>query len=165
MKGHKKNKLHDNITVICAKKILQWHLAMLYLVNCFSSKKHIQILGKIMLILPCLQSGFCRKGPSQSFWTLGFNLYQGVKEMETEVEMSGQTIWDPWGERMEIMMGKKCLTGIKVKDNLWRAPKLCYPNKTYLHNSIIFLLFLSAFLFEVGWDLENHLGCPEAFTS
>lgn len=43
-KGPKKNKLHDRITVTCAKKVLQWHLSMLYLVHWFSLKSHIQIL-------------------------------------------------------------------------------------------------------------------------
>lgn len=153
----------DSITVICAKKVLQWHLAMLYLVYCFTLKKHIQILGKNMFILPCLQSGFRSKGPSQSFWTLGFNLYERVKKVETEVEMSGQTVWDPWAEGMEIIMGKKCLTAIKVKGNLWTAPKLFFPNKTYLDNSILFLLFLIGLFiwggmglwksFSLSWDI------------
>lgn len=35
--------------------------------------------------------------------------------METEVEMSGQNVWDPWAEGMEIMMGKKCLTANKSR--------------------------------------------------
>lgn len=43
--------------------------------------------------------------------------------------------------------------------------KIVSPNKNYLHNSLLFLLFLWAFLFEVEWDFENHLACPEAFTS
>lgn len=38
------------------------------------------------------------------------------------------------------------------------------PNKSYSHTSLIFLLFLLVSLFEVEWDFENHLACPEAFT-
>lgn len=36
----------------------------------------------------------------------------------TEVEKSGQTVWDPWAEGMEIIIGEKCLIGMNVKDNL-----------------------------------------------
>lgn len=99
MKDPKKNKSSDNITAICVKKWLLWHLAILYLVYCFSLKKHIQILGKNMLILPCLQPGFCSKGSSQSFWALGFNLYPGVKEVETEIEMCQDTLSGVLGQR------------------------------------------------------------------
>lgn len=34
--------------------------------------------------------------------------------VETEVEISEQTVWDLCAEGMEIMMGENCLTGIKV---------------------------------------------------
>lgn len=114
-KGHQKNKLPDSITVTCAKKVLQWHLSMLYLVHWYSLNNHIQTLEKNTLLLPCQQSGICSKGSSQEFLSLGFNLYHRVKEVKTEVEMSGQTVWDCWAEGMKKMLGKRCLTGIKVK--------------------------------------------------
>jgi len=43
--------------------------------------------------------------------------------------------------------------------------KIVSPNKTYSHNSLVFLLFVWACLFESECDFENHLACPEAFTS
>lgn len=75
--------------------------------------------------------------------------------MKTEVEMSGQTVWDCWAEGMEIMLGKRCLTGIKVKIIYEQHQHFFFPSKTCrltvsLQNSIIFLLFLWAVLFEVG---------------
>lgn len=36
----------------------------------------------------------------------------------TEVERSGQNVWDPLAEGMEIIMGEKCLIRMRLKDIL-----------------------------------------------
>jgi len=55
----------------------------------------------------------------QSLDIFSFGATPGSKGGENHaVEKSGQTVWDPWAEAMEIMMGEECLTGMKVKDNL-----------------------------------------------
>lgn len=36
----------------------------------------------------------------------------------SEVERSGQTVWGPQAEGLEIMTGEKCLIGVKVKGKL-----------------------------------------------